>query len=334
MADIEVNRLVKEYEYYEKGQGLKGSVANIFKRKKLIRKAVNGISFEINEAGVIGFLGPNGAGKTTTMKMLSGILFPTSGTANVNGFVPWERKKDFKMNMSIVMGQKTQLNWDLPATDSFYLASRIYELEESIYKKNMNELVDVLHAEKQLNVQVRRLSLGERMKMELIAALIHKPKIVFLDEPTIGLDFVSQQSIREFIKYYCEQNQATVILTSHYMKDIEALCKRAIIISDGNLVYDGDLHKINDIFGKHKVIRLQFERPVLQEEMNQYGRITEYREDTMTVKLEVEQKDLRDCAKKLLSTLPVQDLIIEDTEIEDAIARLYKMNGVELEKNG
>jgi ABC-2 type transport system ATP-binding protein len=218
----------------------------MLRREKLIKEAVKSISFNVEPGEIVGFIGPNGAGKTTTLKMLSGILFPTSGTATVGGFVPWERKKAFKMNFSIVMGQKTQLNWDLPALESFNLNKCIYEVEDAEYKKTIGELIDLLEVEPLLRKQVRRLSLGERMKMELIAALVHRPKIIFLDEPTIGLDFMSQKTVREFIKQYNEKTGATILLTSHYMGDIESLCKRAIIINDGNIIYDGNLSDITN----------------------------------------------------------------------------------------
>jgi len=244
MKIIKVENLKKYYDYYQKDQGLTNSLKNIFKRKKLIKEAVNGISFNVDAGEIVGFIGPNGAGKTTTLKMLSGILFPTSGAATVGGYVPWERKKQFKMGFSIVMGQKTQLNWDLPAIESFNLNKCIYEVSDADYKRTYEELTTILDVEPLLKTQVRRLSLGERMKMELIAALIHRPKIIFLDEPTIGLDFVSQKTIREFIKRYNEQTGATILLTSHYMNDIESLCKRAVIINDGHIIYDGNLSEI------------------------------------------------------------------------------------------
>jgi len=241
MQIIKVDNLKKHYDYYQKDLGLKNSLKNIIGRKKLKKEAVNEISFSIEAGEIVGFIGPNGAGKTTTLKMLSGILFPTSGTASVGGFTPWERKKAFKMGFSIVMGQKTQLNWDLPAIETFNLNKCIYEVEDAVFKKTVGELIELLGVESLMKTQVRRLSLGERMKMELIAALVHRPKIIFLDEPTIGLDFASQKTIREFVRHYNEETGATILLTSHYMNDIESLCKRAIVINEGHLIYDGSL---------------------------------------------------------------------------------------------
>jgi ABC-2 type transport system ATP-binding protein len=244
MHIIKVENLKKHYDYYQKDQGLKNSLRNVIKRKKLIKEAVNEINFNVEAGEIVGFIGPNGAGKTTTLKILSGILFPTSGSATVGGFTPWERKKAFKMGFSIVMGQKSQLNWDLPAAETFNLNKCIYEVDDASFKKTVGELTELLGVIPLLKTQVRRLSLGERMKMELIAALIHRPKIIFLDEPTIGLDFVSQKTIREFIRGYNEQTGATILLTSHYMNDIESLCKRAIIINEGHIAFDGNLSDI------------------------------------------------------------------------------------------
>jgi len=246
MSIINVQNLVKSYDYYSKEQGLRNSFRNIFNRKKLVKEAVKSISFSIEAGEIVGFIGPNGAGKTTTLKILSGILYPTSGVALVDGFTPWERKKQFKMNFSIVMGQKTQLNWDLPALETFYLNKHIYEINESEFKNTLGELSELLDVGSLVKTQVRRLSLGERMKMELIAALLHRPKILFLDEPTIGLDLISQKNIREFIKNYNQKTNATILLTSHYMNDIESLCKRSIIINEGIIAYDGELSGISD----------------------------------------------------------------------------------------
>ena len=221
---ISVNNLRKEFSYYKKGAGLQGSLNNLFHRQMLTKEAVKDVSFSVEKGEMMALLGPNGAGKTTTLKLLSGILYPTSGEVLVNGFVPWERKNEFKRSFAIVMGQKNQLWWDLPASDSLYLNKCIYDVDDREYKKTVDELSELLGVRELMNIQVRRLSLGERMKMEILAALIHRPGILFLDEPTIGLDIVSQQKIRNFLHYYNEQTKTTIILTSHYMRDIEALC--------------------------------------------------------------------------------------------------------------
>ncbi|WP_042159263.1 ABC transporter ATP-binding protein, partial [Paenibacillus gorillae] len=225
MSFISVKNLSKQYDYYEKEVGLKNSLKNLIFRKKLVKEAVTDISFEIEKGEIIGFLGPNGAGKTTTLKMLSGILYPTSGEVIIGGYKPWEREKKFKMLFSIIMGNKGQLNWDLPANESLYLTKCIYEIDDVRYKRTVEELSELLDVKSLMKVQVRRLSLGERMKMELIASLLHSPEVLFLDEPTIGLDVISQKKIREFFKYYNSKEKTTIILTSHYTADVEDLCK-------------------------------------------------------------------------------------------------------------
>jgi ABC-type uncharacterized transport system, ATPase component len=254
---IAVKDLAKSFDYYKKETGLRNSVKNLFHREKLVKQAVKGITFEIAEGEIVGFLGPNGAGKTTSLKMLSGILYPTSGSASVLGYTPWERKKVFKKQFSIVMGQKGQLWWDLPASESLLLNKYIYEINDKDFYNTLEELSELLGVRDLMNVQVRRLSLGERMKMELIASLIHRPKVLFLGEPTIGLDIISQKKIRDFLKYFNQQTKTTVILTSHYMNDIEDLCKRVIIINEGALVFDGELKKVNDLFNQKKLITLK-----------------------------------------------------------------------------
>lgn len=239
MASIEVRHLCRTFEYYEKEAGYKSAFKNLFHRQKKQKEAVKDISFSIEQGEFVGFIGPNGAGKTTTLKILSGILYPSSGTATVNGYIPWERKEAFKKQFALVAGQKSQLWPDLPAVDSLYLNKCIYEIPDQQYQNTMHELAEMLQVEDKLKIQVRRLSLGERMKMELIAALLHNPSFVFLDEPTIGLDLLSQQSIREYLKEYNRKTNTSIILTSHYIKDIEELCPRTIIISNGRKVYDG-----------------------------------------------------------------------------------------------
>lgn len=319
---IQVNHLSKSFEYYKKELGLKNSLKNLFYRQQLVKEAVSDISFEISPGEMVGFLGPNGAGKTTTLKMLSGILHPTAGQASVLGYVPWERKKAFKMQFAIVMGQKNQLWWDLPANESLYLNKCIYEIEDRAYRDSLAELTELLDVKDLLNVQVRRLSLGERMKMELAAALLHRPKLIFLDEPTIGLDILSQKRIREFFKYYNQQKKATVILTSHYMQDVEDLCKRVIIINQGRLVFDGNLNRVNEVFAQTKLIKLQLSSPVSPEVLASLGVVKEHSDFAAT--LEVPRPALKERSMAILDRLPVVDFTIEDIPVEEGISQLYR----------
>jgi ABC-2 type transport system ATP-binding protein len=319
---IEANNLSKTFYYYKKELGLKSSIQNIFKREKLLKEAVKYISLQIDEGEIVGFLGPNGAGKTTTLKMLSGILFPTNGVARVAGYIPWERKKSFKMQFSIVMGQKSQLWWDLPAIESLNLNKYIYEISDKDFKTSVEELSVLLDVKDLLNVQVRRLSLGERMKLELIAALIHKPKILFLDEPTIGLDIISQRKLRDFIKNYNQQTKTTIVLTSHYMNDIEELCKRVLIINEGKIVYDGNLNKINQLFIQRKFLKLHFSDYTEKSLLSKYGFVKSF--DGYSATIEVNKNNIKEYSKDILESFPIADFTVEDVPIEECISILYK----------
>lgn len=322
MSIIDVKNIKKEYQYYEKELGLKGSIKNLLKREKLTKTAVNDISFQIDEGEIVGFLGPNGAGKTTTLKMLSGILFPTSGDAKIMDYVPWQRKKEYKMKFAIVMGQKSQLWWDLPAVDSLYLNKCIYEVSDQTYKKRLNEFVELFDVKDLLKVPVRRLSLGERMKFELMASMIHGPRVIFLDEPTIGLDFISQKRIIEFLKYYNKQTKTTILLTSHYMKDIEELCNRAIVINHGNLVFDGSLESIRKEFGEKKLIQFRVAGNLDKERIQQYGKIEEW--NGSEVKLEVDHQKIQSIMKEIMQTMQVYDFSVQDIPLESLITSLYQ----------
>ncbi|SCW64510.1 ABC-2 type transport system ATP-binding protein [Paenibacillus tianmuensis] len=321
MERIWVSGLHKAYDYYTKEAGLRHSLKNLFSRKTLTKEAVKSISFEIASGECVGFIGPNGAGKTTTLKMLSGILHPTSGEASVFGHTPWERKNEFKRIFSLVMGQKNQLWVDLPAIESIYLNKCIYQIPDDAYERMLAELSEMLDVKHLLHVQVRRLSLGERMKMELIAALIHSPKLLFLDEPTIGLDLISQKKIREFLTYYNEQFKATLILTSHYMKDIEDVCKRTIVINEGRILYDGDFKKINELFNEVKVLNVQFSEPVPEESLRSLGCVT--KRDSYHAVIELPKEQLKPVSRMLLDRFPVVDFTVADLPLEESIAKLY-----------
>ena len=322
MAVIRVEHLKKEFEYYKKGTGLQGSLHNLFHREMLKKEAVKDISFSVERGEMIGLLGPNGAGKTTTLKMLSGILFPTAGEVEIDGYIPWERKNAIKRRFSIVMGQKNQLWWDLPASDSFYLNKCIFDVPDGEYRRTVEELSELLDVKDLMNVQVRRLSLGERMKMEILAALIHRPDILFLDEPTIGLDILSQQKIRDFLKTYNEQTKTTVILTSHYMRDIEELCRRAVIINQGQLVYDGTLADINHRMGDRKLLSLKSIEPVPREHLSLFGRVREYHGREAI--LEVPKGKIKETASAILSLLPVEDFTVTEIPLEESIALFFQ----------
>ncbi|MFC1613571.1 ATP-binding cassette domain-containing protein [Patescibacteria group bacterium] len=322
---ITVNQLTKKYDYYKKQAGMMASIKSLFKRQKLFVDAVKEINFNIEEGELIGFLGPNGAGKTTTLKMLSGILYPTSGAAKVLGHIPWKREKEYQKQFALVMGQKNQLWWDLPAMESFVLNKEIYEVDDKSFKNTLAELMEVLDIKDFVNIPVRKLSLGQRMKCELIAALLHKPKILFLDEPTIGLDVVSQQNIRDFLKKYNEENRTTIILTSHYMEDIESLCKRVIIIDTGKIMYDGNLDELIRSHIPYKNLTITFNNHgVLKKDVQEFGKIVQY--NRYRVKFEVERGKAKDVAVKILTskTLPVDDILIDEVSVDDVIRKVFR----------
>lgn len=321
MQTIIVKNLSRDFTYYTKEEGFKNSLKDLFFRKSLVKKAVQEISFSIDEGEMVGFLGPNGAGKSTTLKMLSGILYPSCGNANILGYTPWKRDDNFKKQIAIVMGQKNQLWWDLPANESINLNKYIYEIDDREFKKTVDELSEMLDVKELLKVQVRRLSLGERMKVELVAALVNKPKVLFLDEPTIGLDIISQVNIRSFLKYYNEQTKATVILTSHYLKDIEDTCKRCIFINQGKIVYDGDLNKVNETLNSVKLIKIQMRKQISKNELENFGDIREY--DGVSATIAVNKKNLTAVSKEILN-YDIDDFNVEEVPIEDSIAFLYK----------
>ncbi len=321
MKTIQVHNLSKYYRVYKKNPGFMGSLQSLFHREHYEAKAVDDISFEIEEGELIGFIGPNGAGKTTTLKCLSGLLWPTKGNISVLGYTPFDRKRDFLSRISLVMGQKNQLWWDLPAYETFLLNKEIYQIEKNKFKSMVEELSSLLQVEDILHVQVRKLSLGQRMKCELIAALLHSPKVLFLDEPTIGLDIVMQKNIRKFIKEYNVRSNATIILTSHYMDDVEALCKRIIIIDFGKIIFDGNLENIIRKYAKNKLLTVMFNKPVERKTLQRFGEIKEYQ--PLRVELAIPVLQAHNAASELLKNYPVEDLNIEDPDIETIIRYIF-----------
>jgi ABC-2 type transport system ATP-binding protein len=320
MPVIETRDLTKVYRTYKKKPGLGGAVRGLFKREYEEVRAVDGISFSIDEGEIVGFLGPNGAGKTTALKMLSGLLNPTSGEASVLGFKPWLRKDAMKRQISLLMGQKNALWWDLPARESLELNRAIYGIDMGKYTELVGRLTELLDVKDKLDVMVRELSLGERMKFELISALLHSPRALFLDEPTIGLDVTSQQKVREFLREYNREHRIVTMLTSHYMEDIESLCQRVIIIDHGRIMYDGSLASIVGRFATHKIIGLTFSEP--QDcDFASAGEVVE--KSTNGVKLKVPRAKVTDTARDLLSSCRVLDITVTDPPIEEVIRSVF-----------
>lgn len=319
---IQVSNLKKYFKVYRKEPGLMGSIKSLWHREYEEVKAVDDVSFDINQGEIIGFIGQNGAGKTTTLKVLSGLLYPTAGSVSVLGFNPWDRKPEFQKQFALVMGQKNQLWWDLPALETFLLNKAIYEVPDDQYEKTLNKLVELLDVADILKVQVRKLSLGQRMKCELIAALLHNPKVLFLDEPTIGLDVVMQKVLRDFIKSYNQEFNSTIILTSHYMEDVKELCERAIIIDRGHKIFDGKLKDIIDKYARNKILSLVLSEKVSKTELAKYGEIKEY--ELPRVTLLVPRAMATKTAGKILTTLPVSDVNIEEPPIEAIIREVFQ----------
>lgn len=322
MAQISVRQLCKHYQVHHKEPGLAGSLKSFVRRRYETVKAVDGVSFEIEEGEMVGFLGPNGAGKTTTLKVLSGLLYPTSGQATVLGFKPQERRKDFLKQFTLVMGQKNQLLWDLPAIESFLVNQAIYEIEESQFKATMGELTELLDLSPLLTKQVRKLSLGERMKCELAAALLHRPRVLFLDEPTIGLDVTMQVKIRQFVATYNQRYRATVILTSHYMGDVTALTRRIVLINKGQTYFDGDLRALVEQVAPYKLLHVIFRQPVAREQLAGFGEVETIEEVEAT--LRVPRGRTSEYAGRLLAAFQVDDVTIEEPPVEDIISQVFQ----------
>lgn len=321
MAVIEVRGLRKSYRVYQKKEGLAASIRGLFRRQYRIVEAVRSIDLEVQQGEFVAFLGPNGAGKTTTLKLLSGVLTPTSGTARVLGYIPWQRENAYRRRFALVMGQKNQLWWDLPAAESFRLHQHIYRIEPRQFERTRDELTQMLGVRHLLAQPVRELSLGERMKMELIAALLHSPEVLFLDEPTIGLDVIAQYQVQRFLRHYQEARKITVLLTSHNMKDVAALCRRVVIIAAGQIVYDGSLVGIVDRFSRAKVISLQMSDGQVPGELSRYGEVLSA--EAPRVKLRVPRQAVPEVLGSILASYTVEDVSVEDSPLEEVIAELF-----------
>jgi len=326
MSIIKVKNLCKSYKYYKKEEGLKGSLKNLIHRQSLYKEAVKNLNFEIEEGDFIGFIGLNGAGKTTTLKMLSGILKPTAGDIDILGYDPFGRDYKFLKQISFVMGNKSQLWWDIPAIDSIKMNKDIYGVSDSDYKRQLNNLIEIFGVENLLNTQVRRLSLGERMKMELIVALIHSPQIIFLDEPTIGLDIISQYKIREMLKDYNRVNKATIILTSHNLDDIESLCNNLLIIDEGSLIYNGAFSTFINEYSKNKAINIKCnsnKRQILESIKNFEPDLIE--ENVDDIKIVMNSEKVLMLTNVLLGEhlSDIKDISIENTDIHEILRKFY-----------
>ncbi|MBU6358982.1 MAG: ABC transporter ATP-binding protein [Chloroflexota bacterium] len=335
---IVVENLSKTYRVSERESGFVASLRSVFNRTFKDVHAVSSVSFSIGRGEIVGFLGPNGAGKTTTLKMLSGLLFPTGGGAKVLGYVPWQRSNDYLRSITLVMGQRNRLSWDIPASDSFLLNQAIYGIPIAEYKRTLDELVELLAIGDVLGKPVRNLSLGERMKCELAAALLHRPTVLFLDEPTIGLDITSQNRIRAFLKEYNRRTGATMILTSHYMADVTALCERVIIIHHGKLKYDGGLNELSRRIAPYKTLGVQLVSDIVAANglavgdegsarqtalLANYGTVMPNPNEDGKVLIQVKASEVAAVTARLLAEQSVHDLTIEDPPIEDVIEQAF-----------
>ncbi len=321
MATIELHGLAKSYRVYQKKEGLVASLRGLFQRDYREVQAVRGIDLTVERGEFVAFLGPNGAGKTTTLKLLSGVITPTSGDATVLGHIPWHRENAYRRRFALVMGQKNQLWWDLPAQESFRLHQQIYAIDPQSFQTTLEELTQLLQVSHLLRQPVRELSLGERMKMELTAALLHSPDVLFLDEPTIGLDVIAQHNIQQFLREYQRRRETTILLTSHYMKDVAALCKRVVIITQGQIKYDGSLVGIVDQFSSQKIVTLLFATDTMPSDLDRYGKVV-YLEPPKA-QLRVERVDVPRVLSALLDQHVIEDVGVEDPPLEEVIADLF-----------
>lgn len=321
MIAIDVADLVKTFHVTERRKGALGGILGLFAPKRRLVEAVRGVTFSIPQGQIVGFLGPNGAGKTTTLKILSGILRATSGKASVLGYAPFDRDHRMLRRIALVMGNKQQLWWDLPAIDSFEVLREIYGVPEADYRSRLDLLVSLMQIEGEVNTQVRRLSLGERMKCELVAALLHGPEVLFLDEPTIGLDVVSQRRIRAFLKQYNEQTGCTIVLTSHYMADVQALAKRLIVIDKGSIVFDGTSDELARRYSNRRILRLTFEGATVPPGLGELGEIVS--QDAGSLSLSVDRAKAPEIVSQILQRHTVSDIAIDDISLDEVIHDLF-----------
>ena len=322
---IQVEGLTKDYRVYRKEPGLASSLKALVRRRFETVRAVDDVSFKIEAGEMVGFLGANGAGKTTTLKMLSGLLHPSAGDARVAGFVPKLRQRDFLCAIALVMGQKSQLDWDLPPADEYLLNQAIYAIPDALYRKRLDELVGVLALGDLIKRPTRNLSLGERMKCELIAALLHQPKVLFLDEPTIGLDVTMQAAVRAFLIEHNQRHGTTLLLTSHYMADVTAIARRVLVIDGGRLVFDGALRALSARIAPLRILRLTLAKAVATEALTGIGHLRKATE--LVVELAVSQEKLVAAAERALETLPIVDLTIEEVPVEEIVGSLFGSKG-------
>ena len=321
---IRISNISKSFRIFQRTAGLKGAFKSFFRREYQIFTALENINLEINEGEIIGILGENGAGKTTLIKLMVGLLYPSNGTININGYNPWKRNYSFLNSISVVMGQKNQLWWDIPASESFLLNKHIYNLNDEEYNQTLNELVEYLDVKEKMNIQVRRLSLGERMKMEIIAALLHKPKIILLDEPTLGLDIISQSKIRDFVKYYNKEYKTTFVITSHYTKDIQEMCKRVFVLHKGKPIYDGNFKDLIKNINPNRKLIFEFnqnpDETFIKDLSNSYQ--FGFREKILTAVLP--EKKLQKLLKLLLDNYSANNISFEDLPVDDAMKSFFE----------
>lgn len=327
MEIIRMKDVTKDYNYYKKEEGIKGSINNLFFKKNLTKRAVNNMNLKICSGEIVGLIGLNGAGKTTTLKMMSGLISQTEGEIEILGFNPFDKKKKFLRQISMVMGNKSQLWWDLPAVESFELNQKIYSIPRNVYRNNLEEMVNLLNIEDLIHTQVRRLSLGERMKMEIVASLIHEPKIVFLDEPTIGLDVISQYKIREFLKNYNKIHNATIILTSHNFNDIISLCDRLLILNEGNIIFNDKFTEFSKQFSSEKIVTLKLKHHLdVLRTMKNYALLDDAMLEQNILKFHIRDNEISDLLEVIKNYEPshIKDIQIENISMDEIICRIYQ----------